>query len=421
MPERRFDVVVVGAGPSGSVTALLLARAGARVALVDKASFPRDKACGDLIGPRAVARLAQLGVEPVGGQPVRDILLVGPTGHRVWLPAFPSRDHGDHALALPRSTFDAQLRAAALDAGAAPVAGRCTGLADLDAPTVVEVHVCAGDRATTLHAGAVVGADGSTSIVARAAGLVDPTSTLSGFALRGYVRADVADPVLVLREERPWRAFPGYGWLFPGCDGQANVGIGLGFGDRRGESRQAGELFEGFCDQLRELGLLNADTVKVRRTGGWLKMGSVGTIPARGRVLLVGDAAGLVNPLQGEGIGPAIDSGRLAAQALLGTCSRPASCYRQLLREQLGPYLAAAAPLHAGMLAHPMLAAAAGRALTAPGLGAAAAGTWSLFWNDLAVGAEPGPAATAARLLRSALALAPTRTGRRVLAGAGPD
>ena len=82
-----MDVVVVGAGPAGSTAALILARGGARVALVDKAVFPRDKACGDLLGPRALALLASLGLAPSGGRLVGEMVVVGPTGRRVVLPA----------------------------------------------------------------------------------------------------------------------------------------------------------------------------------------------------------------------------------------------------------------------------------------------------------------------------------------------
>ena len=82
MPDRRFDALVIGAGPAGSVAALVLARAGARVALVDKARFPRDKACGDLVGPRGVQLLSDLAIEMPTAAIVDDMIVVGPTGRR---------------------------------------------------------------------------------------------------------------------------------------------------------------------------------------------------------------------------------------------------------------------------------------------------------------------------------------------------
>ena len=87
MLSARYDAVVVGAGPGGSTAALVLARAGARVALVDKATFARDKACGDLIGPRGIALLTELGLDPGPGRRVGEMVVVGPTGRRVMLPA----------------------------------------------------------------------------------------------------------------------------------------------------------------------------------------------------------------------------------------------------------------------------------------------------------------------------------------------
>src|SRR5215471_445683 len=128
MSERPFDAVVVGAGPAGSVAALVLARGGARVALVDKASFPRDKACGDLVGPRGVRVLAELGVDvPDAGQG-SDLLAVGPAGRASRLPAFPGRTYAGHGVVVPRLVFDHALREAAVAAGATAVLARITAV-----------------------------------------------------------------------------------------------------------------------------------------------------------------------------------------------------------------------------------------------------------------------------------------------------
>ncbi len=118
-------MAVVGAGPAGSVTALVLARGGARVALVDKAAFPRDKACGDAIGPRAVAVLDDLGLTPAGERaPLGDMVVVGPSGRRLRLPCFEGIDYPGYGYAIPRLGFDAWLVDEALGAGAVPVTGR---------------------------------------------------------------------------------------------------------------------------------------------------------------------------------------------------------------------------------------------------------------------------------------------------------
>src|SRR5256885_14874932 len=126
MTERPFDAVVVGAGPAGRLPARVLARGGARVALADKASCPRDKACGDLVGPRGVQVLAELGVRvPDAGQG-SDLLAVGPSGRASKLPAFPGRSYAGHGVVVPRLIFDNALREAAVAAGAGPVQARIT-------------------------------------------------------------------------------------------------------------------------------------------------------------------------------------------------------------------------------------------------------------------------------------------------------
>jgi geranylgeranyl reductase family protein len=298
-----FDVVVAGAGPAGSIAALVLARGGARVALVDKSTFPRDKACGDLVGPRGVGLLDDLGVPvPDAGQGA-DLLAVGPSGHRSRLPAFPGRRYPGHGVVVPRIALDDALRAAALRAGAVPVRARISGV-DSDGPAPGSpVRALLTSDGQRLAADWFIGADGALSPVARLAGLLDPGAALWGFAIRAYIPAEVPLPLLVLLDAAPWRIYPGYGWLFPGEAGQANVGIGIGMGTRRRAASLRADLAR-FCAQLRRAGDLTPGAEPGPVTGGWLRMGGTGTPPAAGNVLLAGDAAGLINPLQGEGIGP---------------------------------------------------------------------------------------------------------------------
>jgi len=320
-PTADVDVVVIGAGPAGSTTALVLARGGARVALVDKATFGRDKACGDLVGPRGLATLTSLGLSPPAGREVGEMVVVGPTGRRVLLPARAGRTYPDHGVAVTRLLFDAWLRDAALAAGARAVTGRAAGIRD----DGVEL-----DDGRRITADFIVAADGATSSIAVAAGLIDPAAVLWGFAQRAYVQQDVERPIIALWDDPPGRGFPGYGWLFPGDAGAANVGLGLGLRADRSTASRAVTRFDAFCDHLRRLGLLTA-SVNGRRLGGWLKMGIVGTVPARGRVFLVGDAAGLVNPIQGEGIAPAITSAAAAATAILAGPGTAADRYCKYL------------------------------------------------------------------------------------------
>jgi geranylgeranyl reductase family protein len=397
MSTGRWDAVVVGAGPGGSIAALVLARAGARVALVDKAAFPRDKACGDLVGPRGVRVLEELAVRVPDAGHGADLLVVGPSGHRSRLPAFPGRSYAGHGIVVPRLAFDNALRSAAIEAGAQPVRARISAV---DQDTGGSVRALIAGDGQRFAADVVIGADGALSPVARLTGMLDSGSALWGFAIRAYVPAEVPLPLLVLLDAERRRIFPGYGWLFPGADGAANVGIGVGLGNQRRQAQLRDDLSR-FCSLLRAAGDLarNAQTGPV--IGGWLRMGGTGTPPAAGNVLLVGDAAGLVNPLQGEGIAPAMVSARLAALAVLADPAQAGRLYDEAMSDEFGRYMPGAAALQVAMLRRPRVASAGVRLLTAPGVRRLVAGTWSLYWNGLVDGARPRPAAWAARLVQS--------------------
>ncbi len=366
MGGTRFDVAVIGGGPAGSVAALVLARGGARVALVDKATFPRDKACGDMVGPRGLRLLADLGLPTPEGPHVGDMLIVGPTGRRVRLPSAEGLTYPGHGTAVRRSSFDQTLHRAALEAGAASFSARA------EVPLVREGSSAEGRldgyRLSTgeeLEADFVIGADGATSGVATSAGLVEPSRVLWGFAIRTYVPQPVELAAIVTWEPTPWNAFPGYGWAFP-ASGGANIGLGIATRSNRHAGARVVRALPAFLAHLGAIGLLAGSPSEPpgRPLGGWLKMGIVGTTPAAGTVLLVGDAAGLINPLQGEGIAQAMSSGRLAAA---GDPDGPGPCGRALstrhcgcassvsahhCRGPVGPGWATTRHRHAGPAAH---------------------------------------------------------------------
>jgi menaquinone-9 beta-reductase len=399
MRERGWDVVVVGAGPAGSIAALVLARAGAKVALVDKAGFPRDKACGDLIGPRGVTVLDELCVKVPDAGKGADLLVAGPTGHRARLPAYPGRSYAGYGLIVPRTVFDDALRTAAVAAGATPVRARVCD-ADIGADGLLRALIASDGR--RLGGRVFIAADGALSVVARLTGMLDPGAALWGFAIRGYLPAEVPLPLLMLLDSRPWRIFPGYGWLFPGADGRANVGIGVGMGTQR-RAAQLGAELQRFCTLLRAAGDLAPEARPGPVTGGWLRMGGAGTVPAAGNVLLAGDAAGLINPLQGEGIAPAMISGRLAGQAVAADPAAAGPAYAAAVAASFGPFYGGAAALQSLLFRHPRLSSAVMRSLTSPAARRLVAGTWSLYWNGLADGAAPRPSArTAAAVQRLA-------------------
>jgi geranylgeranyl reductase family protein len=406
----RFDAVVVGAGPAGSIAALVLARGGARVALADKAAFPRDKACGDLIGPRGVQVLDDLGLTVPDAGHGSDLLAVGPSGRRSRLPAFTGRSYPGHGIVVPRVAFDHALREAALDAGAVGVRARVAAVEQDPDGTVRAVLASDGQR---LAGDVIIGADGALSTVARLAGMLDSESALWGFAVRAYVPGEVPLPLLVLLESAPWRIYPGYGWLFPGADGQANVGIGIGMGGTRHSAPLRDDL-DRFTALLRSRGDLRPAAEPGPVVGGWLRMGGTGTPPAVANVLLAGDAAGLINPLQGEGIAPAMISARLAAEAVLADPCRAGPAYTRALHQTFGRYMTGASALQRALLRRPWAASASMRLVTAPGVRHLVASTWSIYWNGLADGARPRPAAWAARGVETAAArLARSGPGHR--------
>jgi geranylgeranyl reductase family protein len=381
----RYDVAVVGSGPGGSVAALVLARGGARVALVDKAAFPRDKACGDIVGPRGLQVLRDLGVKMPAGRDVGDILVVGPTGRRVRLPCGEGLTYPGHGTAVARRDLDNLLHDKAVEEGATPIRDRVED--PLWNEGRLDGYRLGGGK--ELRADFVIGADGATSRVARSTGLTDDRRVLWGFAVRTYLSCDVELPAIVFWEPSPWRGFPGYGWVFPGADGGANVGLGVATLSDRTLGATAARLFPKFLEHVAALGLVRAPSPSTtgRQLGGWLKMGIVGTNPAAGRAFLVGDAAGLVNPLQGEGIAQAVGSGRLAAEAILGETGDAAGWYRARLAAEHLPYHRVAAAIQRASVGRPRAVAATARFLVTIGRIDRLAGGWSVFWNELLEGA----------------------------------
>jgi hypothetical protein len=176
--------------------------------------------------------------------------------------------------------------------------------------------------------------------------------------------------------------------------------LGIGLGHSRHDAQRAQQQLDAFRLHLCRIGLLGVEQrLPMRLLGGWLKMGIVGTRPAEGKVLLVGDAAGLVNPLQGEGIAQALTSGQAAANVVLSRPGDAAAAYRQWVDATYGEWTSVTTPIHAGLVGHPLLIAGVATTLTAPVVGSLIAPTWAIYWNNLIDGAATTRAATAARLV----------------------
>jgi geranylgeranyl reductase family protein len=292
----RFDAVVVGAGPAGSAAAAVLATSGIRVALVDKARFPRDKLCGGLLSQRCIRALDAV-FGPACGAPVevtargaavydRDALLV-----RV----------GDYQPMhfTSRRDFDAHLVSLAATRGAAVVEANAVTAIDFDAGAVTLADGC------VLHTTFVIGADGAASRVRKLRGIpIDRRGFAVGLEAevpRASVARDVSNPEIYFGIAE-W----GYGWVFPKRD---TLTAGVGGLAAANEDMRA--RFREFA--VTALGALPAQPV----CGSPIPFGNFVARPGRGSTLLVGDAAGLVEPLTGEGIAFAVQSGRHAAHAVI--------------------------------------------------------------------------------------------------------
>ena len=292
---ERFDVIVVGAGPAGSVTAIRLARGGARVLLVDKARFPRDKPCGGGLTMRAVNELP-VSVEPVVEHVVDRIGLRLDYGARV-----ERRGRAPLVLMTQRIRLDEHLAHQAAAAGADFRDGvKVTDIVADDAGASARVD------GRQVEADALVGADGVNGPVRKSLGLGG--EYVLGVALEANVANEVVGERYRGIAELELGVIPGgYAWVFPKGD---HVNVGVGGWESEGPTLR-GQLAE-LC---RQHGIASEAVESIR--GHRLPLRKPGSIAARGRALLVGDAAGLVDPLSGDGMYEAFVSARLASEAVL--------------------------------------------------------------------------------------------------------
>jgi geranylgeranyl reductase family protein len=318
----RYDAIIVGAGPGGSATAIRLAGAGARVLLGDKARFPRDKPCGGGLTMRAVRELP-VSPEPVVEHRVDRLGLRLRYGSR-----FERHGHGPLILMTQRLRLDHYLLEEAARAGAEVREG--VRVSEVESTDTGARALVDGER---VEAHALIGADGVNGIVARSLGL--GRDYVLAVALEGNVpNAVVGDRYEGIAEIELAIMPGGYGWIFPKAD-HVNVGVG-GWGSEGPTLRS--RLAE-VCAR-HEIPSESVDAIRGHR----LPLRRPGSPASSGRVLLVGDAAGLVDPLTGDGMYEAFVSARLASEAVLDLLAgRSASFdgYTHELASTLGPMTSA--------------------------------------------------------------------------------
>lgn len=320
----QCDVLIVGAGPAGCAAAITLAGAGFDVVLIDQQAFPRDKVCGDGLIPdahHALRRLGLLDAVLARARSARHVAVIGPRGGRVDVP-------GTLAV-LPRRELDMMLCQAAVDAGArmhAPV--RFVGVVEEgagEARRVVGATVRAGTASRDVRATWVLIASGAPPQALQAAQMCE-RRTPTGIALRGYVKNPaMAERLTALEVVWHPRMKRGYGWIFPGPDGVFNIGVGVAHshaaGHDNGRSMQDVNLramFDEFTRAHPAAGELVAGGTWVGELkGAPLRCSLRGARLSRPGLMVTGEAAGSTYAFTGEGIGKALETGLLAADALI--------------------------------------------------------------------------------------------------------
>ena len=322
MGQECFDIAVVGAGPAGSVTAYAAAKRGFRVALIDRSSFPRDKTCGDGVGPAAVEVMRRLGLGEIFADdlPVENVTIFGP--HEEPLRSAISRSGGRAAYGhvIPRLDLDNRLVREALRAGAADFTGKRYRSTNVGAHSR-EVRLSGpGGCDQTINARLVVGADGAHSQVRRdLPGTQAHQSEKHGFlAIRAY--ADSEDfrqggeigPRLLFKFDR--NLLPNYAWVFPLENGKVNLGVGGPLATMRNRGDDLKALMMKFIDEMRARGVDLGDIREQRAH----HIPHVGGLPklAHPRAVLLGDAASMSNPVSGEGIAYAVSAAERLVNAL---------------------------------------------------------------------------------------------------------
>ena len=314
-----YDVIIVGAGPAGTTAALYAHRLELKCILLDKAVFPRDKICGDALSGKSIRIMRELGIldelNNLDGSEINRITFGSPKNIQfdVNLKGTQNNDQITKGFVIPREIFDNYLFEKAN-----AVADTRQGFSVKD--LIFENNYVVGVKGKTrsgkeeeFRAPVVMGCDGSNSIVARKLGLYEMEMDHTSVAVRCYYEGvkGLTDQIELhyVKEVNP-----GYFWLFPAGDGRANIGIGLSKSDMKKENRTLRQIMDEVT-QTEYFKERFADAKQLERPVGWnLPLGSIHRKNHGNGFMLLGDAAGLVDPFTGEGIGNAMVSGQYAME-----------------------------------------------------------------------------------------------------------
>ena len=353
-PSDDADVIVVGAGPAGSTTAFYLAQAGLDVLMLEKSAFPREKVCGDGLTPRGVRALVAMGIsvsEQDGWVRNQGLRVIG-AGKRLELPWPELSSYPGYGLVRPRTDLDQMLARRAQQAGARLLEGVTVTGPVLDERTGRITGVTAtaeqnGDQA--YRARVIVAADGNSSRLSVAMGLRKREDRPLGVAVRTYYTSPRHDDDYLESWLDLWdgdRLLPGYGWIFGMGDGTSNVGLGLlNTSAAFGHTDYHALLRKWLAGMPAEWGFTEENRTQPIR-GAALPMGFNRTPHYYRGLLLAGDAGGMVNPFNGEGIAYAMESGEILARTIAQALARARRSetervlagYPQALREAYGGY-----------------------------------------------------------------------------------
>ena len=356
---RQADVIVVGAGPAGASTAYHLANAGLDVLVLEKASFPRDKICGDGLTPRAVRQLVSMGLDldAPGWQRNKGLRIVG-AGHRIELPWPDLATFPAYGMVRTRSDLDELLARHAEKAGArlmertavtGPVIDERTGrVTGVSAKRVDDSGRKVGD-VETYSAPVVVACDGVSARLATSLGVVRRENRPMGVAVRAYYETPRHDDEwmeswLELWDGEPNRSnlLPGYGWIFGVGDGTANVGLGILNTSSAFRNVDYKDVLRRWLAHTPEGWGFRDENLVGRIGSAALPMGFNRKPHYTRGVLLVGDSGGMVNPFNGEGIDYALEAGHMAADTIVQALARPEGAGRERVLEGYAAALDAA-------------------------------------------------------------------------------